>query len=82
LGRAWLSIRDSNSSSLITTLILYIFGSPSIKGFAITLSIGIVISMFTAITISRTLLKLFIGQKLAKFSWLYGAKTINPATAK
>jgi protein-export membrane protein SecD len=81
-ARAWLSIRDSNSSSLITTLILYIFGSPSIKGFAITLSIGIVISMFTAITISRTLLKLFIGQKLAKFSWLYGAKTINPATAK
>ncbi|HVY68143.1 MAG TPA: protein translocase subunit SecD, partial [Patescibacteria group bacterium] len=40
-ARAWLSIRDSNVSSLITTVILYIFGSPSIKGFAVTLGIGI-----------------------------------------
>ncbi|MCW1929967.1 MAG: protein translocase subunit SecD [Candidatus Kerfeldbacteria bacterium] len=54
--RAWLSIRDSNSSSLITCLILYWFGSSLIRGFAITLAIGIVISMFSAITITRNFL--------------------------
>ncbi len=72
--RAWLSIRDSNISSLITTLILYMFGTPAIKGFAVTLGIGILISMFTAITITRTFLKLFVTEKLTKFPWLFGVK--------
>lgn len=57
--RAWLSIRDSNVSSLLTCLILYWFGSSLIRGFAITLAIGIVISMFSAITITRNLLQVF-----------------------
>jgi len=70
--RAWLSIRDSNVSSLITTMILYIFGTPSIKGFAITLGIGILISMFTAITITRTFLRVFLSDRLAKHAWLFG----------
>lgn len=56
--RAWLSIRDSNVSSLITCLILIWFGTSVIKGFAVTLAIGIVLSMFSAITITRTLLKM------------------------
>ncbi len=55
-GRAWTSIRDSNVSSLITAAILYWFGSSLIKGFALTLSIGILISMFSAISVTRTLL--------------------------
>ncbi len=55
--RAWTSIRDSNVSSLITVFILYIFGTGIIKGFALSLGIGILVSMFTAITITRTLLK-------------------------
>ncbi len=71
-ARAWLSIRDSNVSSLITTLILYMFGTPSIKGFAVTLAIGIIISMFTAITITRTLLKLFVTAKVLSHPWLFG----------
>jgi preprotein translocase subunit SecD len=71
-ARAWLSIRDSNVSSLITTVILYFFGTPSIKGFAITLGIGILISMFTAITITKTLLKLFISNRLLAHPWLFG----------
>ncbi|HEX3099418.1 MAG TPA: preprotein translocase subunit SecD [Patescibacteria group bacterium] len=71
-ARAWLSIRDSNVSSLITTLILYMFGTPSIKGFAVTLAIGILISMFTAITITRTLLKLFVTGKVMSHPWLFG----------
>jgi len=71
-ARAWLSIRDSNVSSLITTLILYMFGTPSIKGFAVTLAIGILISMFTAITITRTFLKLFVTGKVMSHPWLFG----------
>lgn len=71
-ARAWLSIRDSNVSSLITCLILYMFGTPSIKGFAVTLAIGIIISMFTAITITRTFLKLFVTSKVMSHPWLFG----------
>jgi len=62
--RAWSSIRDSNTSTLLTCLILYIFGAPIIKGFAVTLALGVFLSMFTAITISRTLLGLFVETKL------------------
>lgn len=58
--RAWSSIRDSNISSLITAAILYGMGTGSIKGFAITLAIGVLVSMFTAITVTKTILRLFI----------------------
>ncbi len=68
--RAWLSIRDSNVSSLITCFILIWFRTSVIKGFAITLAIGIVLSMFSAITITRTLLKVMP----VKNKWLYGIK--------
>lgn len=59
-NRAWVSIRDSNISSLITAGILYSMGTGLIKGFAITLAIGVLVSMFTAIFVTRTILKLFI----------------------
>lgn len=55
-SRAWLSIRDSNISSIITAVILFWLGTSSIKGFALTLGLGVIISMFTAITVSRTFL--------------------------
>lgn len=61
-ARAWLSIRDSNLSSLISAIILFWFGTSMIKGFALTMALGIVISMFTAITVTRTFL-LAIGVK-------------------
>lgn len=64
MRRAWSSIRDSNISSILTALILLWFGSSLIKGFALTLIIGILVSMFSAITISQTLLKLFYRQKI------------------
>lgn len=55
--RAWSSIRDSNSSSIITAVILYYFAStPVIKGFALVFLIGVLVSMFSAITASRTIL--------------------------
>lgn len=55
---AWSSIRDSNISSIITCIILYALGSSLVKGFALTLGIGVVVSMFTAITVTRTFLRL------------------------
>ncbi len=72
--RAWLSIRDSNVSSLITCTILYAFGTPSIRGFAVTLAIGIIISMFTAISVTRTFLRLFVTGKALQRTWLFGVK--------
>lgn len=66
--RAWPSIRDSNVSTLITCFILMWFGSAIIKGFAVTLTIGILMSMFSAITITRNIMKIFNF----KNTWLYG----------
>lgn len=56
--RAFASIRDSYTSSLITCAILYWFGTGIIRGFAITLAIGLVISLFSAITVTRTFLRM------------------------
>ena len=55
-SRAWLSIRDSNTSSIITGIILFWFGTSLVKGFALTFIVGVVVSMFTALTVSRTFL--------------------------
>lgn len=58
--RAWPSIRDSNSSTLITCAILYIFGNTfgasMVKGFSLTLALGVIVSLFTAIIVTRTYL--------------------------
>ncbi len=74
--RAWTSIRDSNTSSIITAVILYYFAStPTIRGFALVFFIGVVTSMFTAITASRTLLKAVGASgegKLARFLFSSG----------
>ena len=74
-SRAWLSIRDSNVSTLITTFILGYFGTSIVRGFAITLAIGVLLSMFTAITVSRTMLLIFLGRggiKVFSHPRLYG----------
>lgn len=61
-NRAWTSIRDSNASTLITCAILYwfgaTFGASIIQGFALTLAVGVIVSLFTAIIVTRTLLRL------------------------
>lgn len=69
-SRAWTSIRDSNISSLLTAVILYWFGSSLIRGFAVTLSIGILVSMFSAIMVTRSMLRLFHGSQ--KLNWWFG----------
>ncbi len=76
-SRAWLSVRDSNFSSLITTFILGYFGSSIIRGFAITLALGILVSMFTAITVTRTFLRLLVGHNVLVHHWLYGVKHMS-----
>lgn len=58
-SRAWSSIRDSNISTLITSFILYQFGTGIVRGFAVTLAIGVLISMFSAIAVTRSLIRAF-----------------------
>ncbi len=70
--RAFLTIFDSNITTLIAAVVLFYFGTGPIKGFAITLSIGILSSMFTAIVITRYLLKLLVGSNLVKNLKLFG----------
>lgn len=70
--RAWSSIRDSNFSSLITCGILFYFGTSIIQGFAFNLAAGILVSMFTAITITKTFLEATAKTKLGESLWLYG----------
>lgn len=75
--RAWSSIRDSNVSSLITCTILWIFGNSIIRGFALMLAIGILVSMFTAITVTRSFLRSTTGTALSKNRFLLGTKKIE-----
>jgi preprotein translocase subunit SecD len=58
-SRAWPSIKDSNISSLITSAILYYFGTTIVRGFAFTLALGVLVSMFSAIVVTRSFLRLF-----------------------
>lgn len=79
-SRAWLSIRDSNISSIITAVILFWLGTSAVKGFALTFGVGVLVSMFTAITVSRTFLFAIsprqgtVQSKLSKFMFNSGIK--------
>ncbi|MEK7576198.1 MAG: protein translocase subunit SecD [Patescibacteria group bacterium] len=75
-GRAWTSVRDSNISSLITAVILWYFGSDAVKGFALTLGLGIGVSMFSAIVVTRTFLRALHSRRHAPgraLKFLYGS---------
>jgi preprotein translocase subunit SecD len=69
--RAWPSIKDGNLTTLIVALILFSFGTSFIKGFALTLSLGILISMFSALVISRSFLRIFKNIDFNKFKYLW-----------
>jgi preprotein translocase subunit SecD len=70
--RSWTSIRDGNATALITCFVLYLFTSSLIKGFALTLAIGVLVSMFTAITVTRTIFRLIATTGFARrFPWLF-----------
>jgi SecD/SecF fusion protein len=72
--RAFTAIRDSNICTIITCIILYSMGTPSVKGFALTLGIGVVVSLFTAITVTRTFLYLLVDAGADKHPEIFGLK--------
>ena len=65
-SRAFVTIFDANVTTLIASLVLYTIGTGPVKGFAITLSIGIVTSMFTAILVTRSIVNIIYGGKNIK----------------
>jgi len=77
--RAFTSILDSNISTVMTCLILYYFGASSVKGFALTLTIGICLSMFSAITVTKNFMHLILGTSELKYPQLLG---LNPDEIK
>jgi len=84
--RAWTSIRDSNTSSMITAAILFWFGTSLIQGFALTFGIGVLVSMLSAITISRLFLYALGIKKTNRLTgFLFGSgfssARAKPATA-
>ena len=77
--RAWQSIRDSNFSTIIICGVLYFFGQTPgasvVSGFAVTLALGLIINLFTAVVVTRTFLNLFVSvlrQPLKERRWLLG----------
>ena len=70
--RAWTSIFDSNMTTIITCLILYCCGTSVVKGFALTLALGVIVSMFTAINVTRNFMHLVFGTGNLKNPALFG----------
>jgi len=71
--RAFVAVFDANMTTLLAAAVLYYLGTGPVRGFAVTLSIGILTSMFTAVTVTRWLLHLLAGTGLVKNLKLYGA---------
>ena len=69
--RAWPSICDGNFTTLLVALILFSFGTSFVQGFALTLSLGILLSMFSAIFITKNFLKAFTGTMFENWKWLW-----------
>jgi len=71
-NRAWPAIRDGNISTIITCIILFIFATGLVKGFALTLGIGVLVSMLSAIVVTKTFLRWFVGRKLEEWKKIWG----------
>ena len=69
--RAWPSIRDGNVTTLLAAFILFWFGTSFVQGFALTLAVGIFVSMFSAIFVTKNFMRLFINTRLEKIAWLW-----------
>ena len=76
--RAWSSIRDSNISTIMTSMILFWFGdqfgAALVKGFALNLAIGVIISLFSSVLVTRVFLLLMVGTPLGRSRWMFGAQ--------
>ncbi|MEG0831723.1 MAG: protein translocase subunit SecD, partial [Acidaminococcaceae bacterium] len=73
-SRAFVTIFDSNVTTLMAALVLFYLGTGPIKGFAVTLALGVTLSMFTAITVTRYMLRFLIGSNLIKNPAFFGGK--------
>ena len=73
--RAFTSIFDSNMTTIITCVILYCLGTSIVKGFALTLALGVVVSMFSAITVTKNFMLLIFGTKSLTNPALFGLRT-------
>jgi preprotein translocase subunit SecD len=72
--RAFTSIFDSNMSTIITCVILYMLGTSVVKGFALTLALGVMVSMFSAITITKNFMHLIFGTGELKYPQMFGLR--------
>ena len=70
-SRAWLSIRDSHVTTLLGAFVLYAFSTSVVKGFALTLGVGVLTSLLTATVVTKSFLRLFIVPRLEKSRWLF-----------
>ena len=73
-NKALSSIIDSNVTTIIAALVLYFIGTGSVKGFAVTLMIGIAVSMFTAVVVTKTLMKRAVDMGMLKSNWQFRVK--------
>ncbi|MBQ9365564.1 MAG: protein translocase subunit SecD [Schwartzia sp.] len=73
--RAFTTIFDSNITTIIASIVLFMFGTGSIRGFAITLGLGVVLSMITAVSLTQYMLKLLIGANIFQNPFVFGAKS-------
>jgi len=78
--RAWPSIRDGNTSTIITCFVLIFFGTGMVKGFAIALVAGVFLSIFTAIFVTRAILDFFVRDEKTSFWW--GVKEVKNQAPK
>ena len=78
----FVTIFDSNITTLIAALILFYLGTGPIRGFAVTLGLGVVLSMFTAITVTKFLMNFLLASNLTKNGFLYGVKYPKKEAAK
>ncbi len=69
--RAWYSIRDSHVTTLLGAFILYVFTTSIVKGFALTLGIGVLVSLFSSIVVTRAFMNLILGPRAEKHKWLF-----------
>lgn len=81
-NRAWTAIRDANITTFIACLVLFWLGGTlgafMVRGFALILFIGVALSMFTAITVTRTFLRLIVGSQVITNLSAYGVKSLQP----
>jgi len=70
-SRAWPSIRDSNVTTLLVAFVMFGFGTSFVKGFALTLSLGVLVSMFSALFVTKNFLRVFAGTRWEKIKWLW-----------